>query len=551
MEQSVANRRGKSIAPEVSVLCLYMLLLGFVLSRHEPWFDEAQAWLMARDLPYGDLVFRWMRYEGHLPLWHLLLSIPAKAGVPYEWGLKSVNFLCASAATAILLLRAPFPRPAKLLLPFTYFLFYQYGVISRCYSLLMLALWLSAAFYAARHERPIRFVLALMLLGGSAAYGMLMAFAVAFVWFLEMAGQARARGGALRRLLVDRRTLCLAALAAVHIFYVALLWPPADGFAPLSAAQRGWTESFNYVVRAPLEATFLDMTNYMDAANTALPWPLAVESLLVVAGFLWVMWFRRHFLLASLLLGSLFLFFFTQYYYIHHSGILWLSMLFLLWISTVQPVQMRALGRFRAKLLPYRQRLRAVGMATVGLVLAVQVFWAASAAFHDAREPYSAGRELAGFLKQHRMDQLRVFGAYETYVDGNGAFFAVHNEALPYFTDNILVNLNEGNRRWSFVQHRRQPFTQTKQRMKELAGEPDVIVAWSAGIVPYHDVLPIERYVKVGDFYGWHFWKASQPGIVPQCGVYLREDLLVRFPGLRPLPDVPLDQYKKLVSAKR
>ncbi len=30
MEQSVANRRGKSIAPEVSVLCLYMLLLGFV-----------------------------------------------------------------------------------------------------------------------------------------------------------------------------------------------------------------------------------------------------------------------------------------------------------------------------------------------------------------------------------------------------------------------------------------------------------------------------------------------------------------------------------------
>lgn len=118
----------KKRVPECLALAAYMALLALVMSRHEPWFDEAEAWLMTRDLSLADLIFGWLRYEGHPPVWYLLLALPAKLGVPYEWGLKTVEWLCASAAAAVLLFRSPFPRAARLALPFTYFLFYQYGV---------------------------------------------------------------------------------------------------------------------------------------------------------------------------------------------------------------------------------------------------------------------------------------------------------------------------------------------------------------------------------------------------------------------------------------
>ena len=80
----------------------YLALVVVVMCFHEPWFDEAQSWLIARDSSFADLLTLRPHYEGHPPLWTLLLSIPAKTGVPYEIGLKGVQ-LC-------LLYTSPSPR---------------------------------------------------------------------------------------------------------------------------------------------------------------------------------------------------------------------------------------------------------------------------------------------------------------------------------------------------------------------------------------------------------------------------------------------------------
>ena len=44
---------------------------------HESWADEAQAWLIARDLNVIEIV-KQMKYEGHSCLWHLILMPFAK-----------------------------------------------------------------------------------------------------------------------------------------------------------------------------------------------------------------------------------------------------------------------------------------------------------------------------------------------------------------------------------------------------------------------------------------------------------------------------------------
>lgn len=78
------------------VFIAYVTVTVTVSCFHEPWFDEAQAWLIARDCSWKELLTVRTHYEGHPPLWWMLLAIPAKLGMPYEIGLKSLNLMCAA-----------------------------------------------------------------------------------------------------------------------------------------------------------------------------------------------------------------------------------------------------------------------------------------------------------------------------------------------------------------------------------------------------------------------------------------------------------------------
>ena len=66
------------------IIILIYAIITFIVTIffHEKWRDEAQAWLLARDLNPIEL-FKQMKYEGHPPLWHLILMPFAKLGFPY------------------------------------------------------------------------------------------------------------------------------------------------------------------------------------------------------------------------------------------------------------------------------------------------------------------------------------------------------------------------------------------------------------------------------------------------------------------------------------
>ena len=77
---------GKRIIPKSSIilLCLFIVYLALTFigaARHEIWYDEAQAWNIAK---YNDIsgIIDFMKYEGHPPLWHFVLYPFAKAGLP-------------------------------------------------------------------------------------------------------------------------------------------------------------------------------------------------------------------------------------------------------------------------------------------------------------------------------------------------------------------------------------------------------------------------------------------------------------------------------------
>ena len=107
------------------VLGLFVILYFLLSFFHEPMYDEAQAWMIARDASWRELIFQIPHYEGHPPFWHLFLAIFAKSGVSIDVGLRIVGGFFSISTVALLLFKSPFPKTIKCLLPFTYYIFFS------------------------------------------------------------------------------------------------------------------------------------------------------------------------------------------------------------------------------------------------------------------------------------------------------------------------------------------------------------------------------------------------------------------------------------------
>lgn len=102
--------------------------------RHEPWEDELQALLIARD-SHGLTDWYWnFRYEGHPPLWHLVLKLCLAVAEP-AGALHLALSLTTLSVLALLVFASPFPLGLAATVGTGYFVSFEYGAIARGYSL--------------------------------------------------------------------------------------------------------------------------------------------------------------------------------------------------------------------------------------------------------------------------------------------------------------------------------------------------------------------------------------------------------------------------------
>src|SRR5271157_3733077 len=120
---------------DFGVLGLWIVTVAFTLRYHEKWADEAQAWLLARDLDLRTLWFHELRYEGSPGLWHTILWVAQRVFHARYDSIGYIGAVCALAGVAALLFLSPFPRPIRWLMALSYFFVYQYAVIARSYVL--------------------------------------------------------------------------------------------------------------------------------------------------------------------------------------------------------------------------------------------------------------------------------------------------------------------------------------------------------------------------------------------------------------------------------
>lgn len=150
---------------DVCVFFIYVVISFCLIFFHEAWRDEAQAWLLARELSFVDLIAQ-MKYEGHFLLWYLILMPFAKTGFPYVTT-NIISWFITSISAWLILKYAPFKTYKKYLFIFSFPMLYLFPIVSRSYCLIPLAITLIAIFYKERKTKQMRYVLAIALLANT------------------------------------------------------------------------------------------------------------------------------------------------------------------------------------------------------------------------------------------------------------------------------------------------------------------------------------------------------------------------------------------------
>jgi hypothetical protein len=377
-------------------LASFAALLGALLGRHEMWRDELQAWMLARDSGSIADLWRNTRYEGHPLLWHLLLLAPAHLFASPA-AMQALHWLVATSAAAVVLLRAPFSLPVRVLLVFSYLPLFEYGVVSRNYALTVLGLWLACAGLASsRSAWPT--VAAASLAANASPLGIVLAPAI---------GAAIALTPAWRR----RRALPLAVLAAGVAVAAWQCLPPSDYEHAREWVWSLGAERVAYVLRGYAVALIpvpADELHFWGSSALLPAYPFPADNVGSIAAFAGVLVALAVAVvaqavrpsaraLAAWLVGvaSLLLFSYVKLPgALRHHGFLWVLAVACLWLAAADG----AVGRRRQTLL-------------LAPLLVVGVWAAAIAAWRDWREPFSGARCAAEEIRRQGLDRLPVVGS--------------------------------------------------------------------------------------------------------------------------------------------
>lgn len=166
----------------------YLLFNGVLLLGHELWRDEANVWLIARELSPIELL-REIKYQGHPCLWYFLVMPFAKLGLPFKT-ISVLSCLVMAAAAGLFAYRGPVCLPVRALCLFSPIFSYYYSVVARNYCLIALLLLLLAWVYPGRGRRPALYGLLLGLLVQADSVAIAPAGLICAMWLWESAGRS-------------------------------------------------------------------------------------------------------------------------------------------------------------------------------------------------------------------------------------------------------------------------------------------------------------------------------------------------------------------------
>lgn len=513
---------------------LYIAIIAIVMCFHEPWFDEAQSWLIARDSSLTDIISVRPHYEGHPPFWNLLLAIAAKNSVPYEFGIKGIQLVCASLLGAWLIFKSPFKSASSLatfLIPFTYFACFQYGVTSRPYALLCLSLLVAAHYWNSADSKTSsawKLAISLMFMCLLSVYGIAFAagFTIAWIWRVFSKNISKTLNfssilHAIKATIASNwaRLISWGLIAIFGAANLALAWPAKNAFATRATIDGNSTiaKCFAFIFVMPSESMFTSF--YGDISMRRMPFDFLPITICTI--FSLVIWAfaikiaKRRKLLAVLVIPYLVLTIVAvRYFTLHHAGLIFVFLLSILWISHIkEPLSTKDIPAIFIKVAIFTKSALAKIKPTnlyqnktkitenkafkinllISIILAPSLIWNAFACVNDILFDYSPSRAVAQYISSNHLQNKRFVASWlhnDEQVDESGKVIS-HEEndthqyswlligANPYFSKN-LIDCAYKNK--TFITNESPTASQQAQELTDCAakGEPEFFVSESS-----------------------------------------------------------------------
>ena len=507
-------------------LLLVLSLFGHFV--HEPWYDEAQSWQIARTADWYDILFRIPHYEGHPPFWHLLLAIPAKiSGLSWRWVYPLIGMICTAVSGFLIIFKAPFPRWIRFTLPFTYFLFYQYGVIVRPYSIMVLLMILLAIAFPSKDEHPGRFVGLLAGLCACHLFGIAIAGGITIAWLLDIK-DSRPWSMFLRGLVTDRRFYWMLGLLGCAVLLLVNIIPASDTAAYLPYRNSVFLNILYALVILPADSV---LTNYSAAMfiriipHTFSSFVPAFMVGLVLWGLLLGFLPRKNWkylLCPYLLLAALCVCYCSR----HHIGLAFLLILWAGWITLQCP-------NFQMPRWP--KQLRQLGKAVLVLSLLTPVIWSGSHLFFDTKTDVFSGEQTVRFLKEHHLLDKRIFATWKHREEEDQSLRTdVYDQPWSvqlnlYVPHNIVSNFHYGGpKAYSSFEALEKDNTQNAFAKWRAGSTPEVLMGAVRVQLIWPELDILENYIPVHEVRSAKLWKLDTPRSI-HFPIYVRKDIAAQL----------------------
>ena len=178
------DKEKKNLVFNILLLLVWGVLTLFLAVHHEIWRDEAQAWLVVRDLDLLGLI-KHVRTEGHPLLWYFMIFPLAKLKLGVI-SMQLFNWMLVFAGGAFFVFKSPFNKFLRIVFLFSSGMFYLLPAFSRSYSLIPLLIFLTAYFYPKRKTNPYLYGVLLVLLANTHVIMFGFAAALSLLYLYEL-----------------------------------------------------------------------------------------------------------------------------------------------------------------------------------------------------------------------------------------------------------------------------------------------------------------------------------------------------------------------------
>lgn len=413
------------------IFILFVLLIGV---NHEPWTDEAQSWIIARDASIKEIVWDISRYEGTFPLWFLTLKLFISFGLDYEH-IYIVPIIISTLGLIVFLKKVEAPKYVKILLPFTYYIFYQYTVIARSYCYLFLAFSLLCITYKKRRENPFKYILLLIFMSFISMHGMLIACGLGVTFLIEI----------IREKNIKKYIKEYIFFGAVIIAEIIILFPRSDLYMTVSAVS-----TIPSIIASIIKVVIGNGNILFKIYNI-------VGLVLLLILFIKLCFTKNKDI--PIVTGIVFLFMFIIRFASHHSGIIFFIVIFGV-ILHYEEIKEKS---------KYFEKIFII-------TLILYTVFSIQCGIKDCFFQYSGSKEMANYIETNGYDEKEIFGfGYKTV------------SLQPYFEGNLYKNRDETIYRWTmenkdfyiycnFEEYDKSYFTQVPEYIVLEWNDDDIII---------------------------------------------------------------------------